>query len=128
MANIHPHHGSLYRAQRWGNCRSVHDTNNGFDPVLFGYLRLQFQVIQMDGVPLHSRIYCCYPLCSSSVIIQPIPTHGSSHRVAQRVGGPPVVNGRTTDGAAKPRFVRICYEKIFHGKCETKYLWCPPNL
>ena len=51
---------------------------------------------------------------------QPIPTHGSSHRVAQRIGGPPIINGRTTASAAKPRFVRICYEKMFQGRCEKQ--------
>ena len=51
---------------------------------------------------------------------QPVPTHGSSQRIAQRVGGPPVVNGRTTESAAKPRFVRICYEKMFKGSCDKK--------
>ena len=51
---------------------------------------------------------------------QPVPTHGSSQRIAQRVGGPPVVNGRTTESAAKPRFVRICYEKTLKGGCDKE--------
>ena len=51
---------------------------------------------------------------------QPVPTHGSSQRIAQRVGGPPVVDGRTTGSAAKPRFVRICYEKMFKGRRDKR--------
>ena len=51
---------------------------------------------------------------------QPVPTHGSSQRIAQRIGGPPVVDGRTTGSAAKPRFVRICYEMMFKGSCNKR--------
>ena len=53
---------------------------------------------------------------SINAAYQPVPTHGSSHRVAQRLKGPPMVNGRTTEATAKPRFVRICYEKMFKGR------------
>jgi len=51
---------------------------------------------------------------------QPVPTHGSSHRIAQRIGGPSVSNGRTSDNLAKPRFVRICYEKTLQGACNKR--------
>ena len=57
---------------------------------------------------------------SISAAYQPVPTHGSSHRVAQRLTGPPMVNGRTTEATAKPRFVRICYEKMFKGRCDKR--------
>mgnify|MGYP004310342543 CR=1 FL=1 len=57
---------------------------------------------------------------SINAAYQPVPTHGSSHRVAQRLTGPPMVNGRTTEATAKPRFVRICYEKMFKGRCDKQ--------
>ena len=39
-----------------------------------------------------------------------------ANAVAQRIGGPPTINGKATTSAAKSRFVRIPYEKTLQGR------------
>ena len=45
----------------------MHDADNCFDCLLYGDICFQFQVIFMDGLPLHASIYCGDLLCSHGV-------------------------------------------------------------